>query len=37
VENILRFLRFDYVWRLTYRELPDVDTSGLRVSLHFTF
>lgn len=37
VENIFRFLRFDYVWRLTYRDLPDVDTSGLRVSFHFTF
>lgn len=37
VENIFRFLRFDYVWRLTYRDLPDIDTSGLRVSFHFTF
>lgn len=37
IDNILTFLRVDYVWRLTYRNLPDVDRSGLRVSLHFNF
>lgn len=37
VENILKVLRFDYVWRLTYRNLPGIDKSGLRISLHMTF
>lgn len=37
IENILKVLRVDYVWRLTYRNLPDIDKSGLRISLHMTF
>lgn len=37
LDNILTFLRVDYVWRLTYRGAPDIDKSGLRVSLHFSF
>ncbi len=37
VENILKVLRLDYVWRLTYRDLPGIDRSGLRISLHMTF
>lgn len=37
IENIFKVLRFDYVWRLTYKELPDIDKSGLRISLHMTF
>lgn len=37
IDNILTFLRIDYVWRLTYRHLPNIDKSGVRVSLHFTF
>ncbi|MCH4156691.1 MAG: DUF5686 and carboxypeptidase regulatory-like domain-containing protein [Muribaculaceae bacterium] len=37
LDNILTFLRLDYVWRLTYRENPGIDKSGLRVALHFTF
>lgn len=37
IDNILTFLRIDYVWRLTYRNTPNVDKSGLRVQLHFTF
>ncbi|MCH5238930.1 MAG: carboxypeptidase-like regulatory domain-containing protein [Muribaculaceae bacterium] len=36
IDNILSVLRVDYVWRLTYRNTPGVDHSGLRVSLHFT-
>lgn len=36
IDNILTVLRVDYVWRLTYRNTPGVDKSGLRVSLHFT-
>lgn len=37
IENIFRVLRVDYVWRLTYRDVPGRDRSGLRVSLHFSF
>ena len=38
LDNILRFLRLDYVWRLSYRHTPyKTDCSGLRVALHFTF
>jgi hypothetical protein len=37
LDNILTFLRLDYVWRLTYRENPGIDKSGLRIALHFTF
>lgn len=37
IDNIFRILRVDYVWRLTYRHLPGIDRSGLRISLHFSF
>ncbi len=37
IDNILTILRVDYVWRLTYRDTPNADRSGLRLSLHFTF
>ena len=37
IDNILTILRVDYVWRLTYRDTPNADRSGVRVSLHFTF
>lgn len=37
IENIFKILRIDYVWRLTYRDLPDIDRHGLRISLHMTF
>lgn len=37
IDNIFRVLRIDYVWRLSYRNTPGVDKSGLRVALHFTF
>ncbi|MCM1152790.1 MAG: DUF5686 and carboxypeptidase regulatory-like domain-containing protein [Muribaculum sp.] len=37
IDNILTIARIDYVWRLSYRDLPGVDRSGLRVSLHFSF
>ena len=35
IDNILTVLRVDYVWRLTYRDNPGVDKSGVRISLHF--
>ena len=37
LDNILTFLRVDYVWRLTYRDTPGVDRNGVRIQLHFTF
>lgn len=37
IDNIFRVLRVDYVWRLSYRNTPGVDKSGLRIALHFTF
>lgn len=37
IDNIFKILRVDYVWRLNYRNRPDIDKSGLRVALHFTF
>ena len=37
IDNLFTFLRVDYVWRLSYRTTPGVDTSGLRIQLHFTF
>lgn len=37
IDNIFTILRLDYVWRLTYREVPGVDLGGLRIQLHFAF
>lgn len=37
LDNVFRIFRIDYVWRLTYRDAPGIDRSGLRMSLHFTF
>ncbi len=37
VENIFKFLAINYVWRLSYLENPDINKSGIRIALHFTF
>lgn len=37
IDNFFKCLRIDYVWRLTYRDVPNSDRSGLRIALHFTF
>ena len=37
LDNILTILRVDYVWRLSYRDTPGVNRSGLRIQLHFNF
>ncbi len=37
IENIFKILRVDYTWRLSYRNQPGVDNSGLRISVHMTF
>ncbi len=37
LDNILTFLRVDYVWRINYRDNPGINRSGVRIQLHFTF
>lgn len=37
LDNILMFFRVDYVWRLTYRDTPGCDKSGVRFAFHFSF
>ena len=38
LDNIFRFIRLDYVWRLSYLDVPyKIDRRGLRVALNFTF
>lgn len=37
IDNILTFLRLDYIWRLSYRNKAGAPNSGLRFSFHFSF
>ncbi|MDE6309714.1 MAG: carboxypeptidase-like regulatory domain-containing protein, partial [Muribaculaceae bacterium] len=37
LDNVLRFFRIDYVWRLNYRNNPGISRSGIRASIHLTF
>ena len=37
LDNILTFLRVDYIWRLNYRDNPGINRSGVRIQMHFTF
>ena len=37
VENIFKFLRVDYVWRLNYRNHPDIQTKGIRCTMRLSF
>ena len=37
LDNILTFLRVDYVWRINYRNNPGINRSGVRIQMHFTF
>lgn len=37
IDNICKFMRLDYVWRLTYRDTPGAPNHGLRFSFHFDF
>jgi hypothetical protein len=37
LENIFKFLRVDYVRRLSYRNTPGTDRDGVRIGMHFTF
>ncbi len=37
LENIFSLIRLDYVWRLTHRDHPNIDKSGIRVGLKVQF
>ena len=37
IANIFKVLRVDYVHRLTYRDLPNIDKWGIRVQFHVEF
>ena len=37
IENIFKFLRLDYIWRLTYKDHPYINKQGVRFSMRFTF
>ncbi len=37
IENILNFIRLDYVWRLTYRDNPNIQKTGVRFAVKFSF
>lgn len=37
LDNLIKCLRVDYVWRLTYRDTPGIDRSGVRIAFHATF
>jgi hypothetical protein len=35
VENIFKFVRVDFLHRLTYRNLPDATNFGVKLSAQF--
>ena len=37
IDNIFKFLRVDLVWRMSYRNNPDVDKLGIRFKFHVNF
>ena len=37
IENIFKFLRVDYVWRLSYRNHPNIQKSGVRMTMVLSF
>lgn len=37
LDNILKLIRLDYIWRLSYRDHPNVPNSGLRFKMQFSF
>ncbi len=37
IENIFKFLRLDYVWRLTYKDHPGIQTKGIRFMMKLSF
>ena len=37
IENIFKFLRIDYVWRISYRDLPGIQRRGVRMTMSLSF
>ena len=37
IENIFKFLRIDYVWRLNYLDNPDIQRRGIRCTMRLSF
>jgi hypothetical protein len=37
VENILKIIRIDFLWRMSYLENPNIARFGFRGSFQFTF
>ena len=37
VENIFKFMRLDYVWRLNYRDNPGIQRRGVRCTMSVSF
>ena len=37
LDNIFSILRIEYVFRVTYRDLPNINKGGVRIELHFSF
>lgn len=37
IENIFKFLRVDYVWRMSYRDLPGIQRRGVRMTMSLSF
>ncbi|MDR1346875.1 MAG: DUF5686 and carboxypeptidase regulatory-like domain-containing protein [Prevotellaceae bacterium] len=37
IDNIFRFLRIDLVWRMSYRNNPNIDKLGVRFRFHVNF
>lgn len=36
IDNVFKVLRVDYVWRLSYRDAPNISRGGVRIALHVT-
>jgi len=37
IENIFKILRIDYVWRLSYRNNPDIQKREIRCTFRISF
>ena len=37
IENIFKFLRVDYTWRLNYLDHPDIQKRGIRMTMRMSF
>lgn len=37
IENIFKFIRVDYTWRLSYKNHPGIQDRGIRIQMKMTF